>query len=318
MMQCNIVHACCIHSDVQIKRITCLFLCSRRHFEQMVSYFKMDSAEELAHHLVKVKSHVRQSMLRDFYVHHHTEVANLYHVHLPLPESEENNVPKTKDAQIRLKKKLKKSHLPDEALGMHANTKSNDVEMLDIDHVESDCIKPYKEIESPTIAEKEMKYHSNYLQKKSLPSREFEMAEPHTSATFDQIKNVPQDKKKDEANFVSDLLGDTSILDDLFSNATLRQSAALPVRTQYELITAKSKHRSKDFWDILSEQNDESINRLTDLSVIEKVCETSIVSSVAKKEKWNDSLWVNNDKFVWKKTKTSNLEAPSSSKSSNP
>ncbi|XP_040211409.1 DNA excision repair protein ERCC-6-like 2 isoform X1 [Rana temporaria] len=295
----------------------------KRHFEQMVSYFKMDSAEELAHHLVKVKSHVRQSMLQDFYARHHTEVANLYHVHVPLPEREEDSVPKTKDAQIRLKKKLKKSHLPDEALGMHAITKSNHVEMLDIDRVENDCIKPNKEMESPTIAEKGMKY-SNSLQKKSLPSREFEIAEPHTSAAFDQIKNFPQnkllkqDKKKDEENFVSDLLGDTSILDDLFSNAALRQSAALPVRTQYKSITAKSKHRSKDFWDILSEQNDESINRLTDLSVIEKVCETSIMSSVSKKEKWNDSLWVNNDKFVWKKTKTSNLEAPSSSKSSNP
>lgn len=283
----------------------------------------MDSAEELAHHLVKVKSHVRQSMLQDFYARHHTEVANLYHVHVPLPKREEDSIPKTKDAQIRLKKKLKKSHLPDGALGMHAITKSNHVEMLDIDCVENGCIKPNKEIESPTIAEKGIKY-SNTLQKKSLPSSEFEIAEPHTSAAFDQIKNFPQnkllkqDKKKDEANFVSDLLGDTSILDDLFSNAALRQSAALPVRTQYESITAKSKHRSKDFWDILSEQNDESINRLTDLSVIEKVCETSIMSSVSKKEKCNDSLWVNNDKFVWKKTKTSNLEAPSSSKSSNP
>ncbi|KAM5194647.1 DNA excision repair protein ERCC-6-like 2 [Mantella aurantiaca] len=290
----------------------------KRHFQQMVSFYKMDSVEQLAHHLVKVKSHERQSMLRNFYARQHTDAANIYPVHIPLPEKENESVTKIKNDEVRLEKRFKKSHLPDEALT--ANAKSSHVGILDIDLVESNCIKPEMNIDKSHIAEKEMKCHSNTQQWKCLPYGEFEIA--HTSATCDQTDNVThykslkQEKVKNEANFVNDLLGDTSILDDLFSNSSLRQPATLPVRTQCDSVTSKSKHHSKDFWDILSEQNDESINRLTDLSVIEKVCETSILHSVAKKEKRTDSLWLNNENFVWKKNETSTSEGPSSSKSS--
>ncbi|XP_018413367.1 PREDICTED: DNA excision repair protein ERCC-6-like 2 [Nanorana parkeri] len=293
----------------------------KRHFEQMVSYFKMDSTEQLAHHLVKVNSHVRQSMLREFYASQHTEVAELYPVHAPLLERERDSIPKIRDVEIKSKKRRKKTHLPKEALETHVNTNSNHTIVLDIDLAESDDIKPDKKIDTPPITEKGTQCQSNTLQRMCSPYREFEMAEPHTSAISDQINNVThykalkQEKVKNKAKSVSDLLGDTSILDDLFSNSTLRQASALPVRTQCDSVTTKFRHRTKDFWDILTEQNDESINRLTDLSVIEKACETSIVPSVAKKETWNDSLWVNNDNFVWKKYETSNSEAPSSSKS---
>lgn len=286
----------------------------------MVSFFKMDSVEQLAYYLVKVKSHVRQNMLRDFYAHQHTEVADMFPVQVPLAEKERDNVP-SKDVGISLKKRLKKSHLTDEALEMHADAKSDHMAVLDSDPI--DYIKAYKKIEKSPIPEKKMNCLSNTEHKKCLPHEQFDMSESSLSATSHQINNVTYykslqpEKVNNEANFVSDLLGDTSILDDLFSNPTLRQPSTLPVRTPPQSVTPKSKHRFKDFWDILSEQNDESINRLTDLSVIKKVCDTSIVSSVAKKEKWNDSMWVSNEKFVWKRNQASNSERPSSSKSPN-
>ncbi|XP_072271087.1 DNA excision repair protein ERCC-6-like 2 isoform X2 [Pyxicephalus adspersus] len=292
----------------------------KRHFDHMMSYFKMDSAKELAHHILKVKSHVRQNMLRDFYASQHKEVANLYPVYIPLPERKKNSVPKTKD-EIRIKKRLKKSHLLDEALKTLDNTKNNHAGVFDVDLAENNCTKPDKTEKTPNTGSG-MKNQSNTRQRECVRDKEYEVAEPHKIASFDQSHNVTHfkslkhEKLKNDANSISDFLGDTTILDDIFSNPTVRQPPALPARTQCESVTTKSKHRSKDFWDILSEENYESIDRLSDLSVIKKVCETSIVPSVAQKENWKDSLWVNNEKFVWKKNNT-NSETPSSSKSSN-
>ncbi|KAM6964869.1 DNA excision repair protein ERCC-6-like 2 [Aplochiton taeniatus] len=64
----------------------------------------------------------------------------------------------------------------------------------------------------------------------------------------------------------------------------------------------RSKARCKDFWDILYENNKESINRLTDLSEVQRMCESATLPARrAVNERENTELWKPNNKFLWKK-----------------
>uniref|UniRef100_A0A8C8HEV3 DNA excision repair protein ERCC-6-like 2 n=1 Tax=Oncorhynchus tshawytscha TaxID=74940 RepID=A0A8C8HEV3_ONCTS len=93
---------------------------------------------------------------------------------------------------------------------------------------------------------------------------------------------------------LTELLGDTSILDDL-----------LRPRSKHTPLSAPDKIRPRDFWDILEEGNEERINKLTDPSEVERVCESASVrargGTGGGEEKGNTSLWKRNDKFLWKK-----------------
>nr|XP_046243670.1 DNA excision repair protein ERCC-6-like 2 isoform X2 [Scatophagus argus] len=141
-------------------------------------------------------------------------------------------------------------------------------------------------------------------------------------------------------SFLTDLIGDTSILDDLlkpkprsgtpktapaFSCASVSTclTTASPSRNvlstdsgSADLIMsvsplksntlnkqqASSKGIRKDFWDILNEGNEESINRLTDPAEVQRVCiKTNFVARSGSVEEESKSLWKTNEKFLWKK-----------------
>ncbi|CDQ71022.1 unnamed protein product [Oncorhynchus mykiss] len=104
---------------------------------------------------------------------------------------------------------------------------------------------------------------------------------------------------------LTELLGDTSILDDLLrprSKASSEPQMGFPKTPTSQ---ARSKNSHRDFWDILEEGNEERINKLTDLSEVERVCESASVrargGTGGGEEKGNTSLWKRNDKFLWKK-----------------
>ncbi|XP_038137424.1 DNA excision repair protein ERCC-6-like 2 isoform X2 [Cyprinodon tularosa] len=123
------------------------------------------------------------------------------------------------------------------------------------------------------------------------------------------------------SSFLKDLIGDVSILDDLLkpkgkngqqkntpktppvfsgpANPTLITSS-LPKLSQNTALT--SKNTRKDIWDILTEGNEESINRLTDPEEVQKVCiSSSLASRGFSEEQKSKNLWKTNDKFLWKK-----------------
>uniref|UniRef100_A0A8C8H8P0 Excision repair cross-complementation group 6-like 2 n=1 Tax=Oncorhynchus tshawytscha TaxID=74940 RepID=A0A8C8H8P0_ONCTS len=91
---------------------------------------------------------------------------------------------------------------------------------------------------------------------------------------------------------LTELLGDTSILDDL-------------LRPRSKASSEPQRNSHRDFWDILEEGNEERINKLTDPSEVERVCESASVrargGTGGGEEKGNTSLWKRNDKFLWKK-----------------
>ncbi|KAG8595973.1 hypothetical protein GDO81_001691 [Engystomops pustulosus] len=277
----------------------------KRHFEQMVAYFKMASAEELSRHLVSMKKHERQAMLREFYTQKHCVVEDLFPSQISLNTNEmKEKKSKTKNNEIKTKRS-KKCVVTFPKL-KNQKPESGDLNNSDKCEWKNEAI--VTKLKDPRNTEPSlsmsMEKNSNYHDSKKPQCENIEQPKPGTSfsnevqlVTADHLskhRNPPEILKRDS---VADLLGDTSILDDLFTSQRNQQ----PVPSQCEPTTTKPKHRSKDFWDILGEQNDESINRLTDLSVIKKACESSILPSVSKTDSWNDSLWVKNDKFLWKK-----------------
>ncbi|TNN64514.1 DNA excision repair protein ERCC-6-like 2 [Liparis tanakae] len=120
-------------------------------------------------------------------------------------------------------------------------------------------------------------------------------------------------------SLLTDLIGDTSILDDLLKpkprGAQRRGAAESPHPTEITptaYFTAPSPSRvphqvvpkggRKDFWDILNEGNEESINRLTDPAEVQRVCiNTNFAARGRSEEEERKSLWKTNDKFLWKK-----------------
>uniref|UniRef100_A0A4W5QZ95 Excision repair cross-complementation group 6-like 2 n=1 Tax=Hucho hucho TaxID=62062 RepID=A0A4W5QZ95_9TELE len=83
------------------------------------------------------------------------------------------------------------------------------------------------------------------------------------------------------------------------------RSLTHPITPLFSLAPERSKNSHRDFWDILEEGNEERINKLTDLSEVERVCESASVrargGTGGGEEKGNTSLWKRNDKFLWKK-----------------
>ncbi|XP_067378352.1 DNA excision repair protein ERCC-6-like 2 isoform X2 [Channa argus] len=173
-----------------------------------------------------------------------------------------------------------------------------------------------------------------------------------TNETFQgQSENFPPQQTPSACSshsFLTDLIGDTSILDDLFkpkpreaqpkstpktapipSSLSVRACLSTPSQTRTTLNThsgstchldspsSPSSHTSthpantqvqaskgsrKDFWDILNEGNEESINRLTDPEEVQRVCiSTNILARSRSKEEESKSLWKTNENFLWKK-----------------
>uniref|UniRef100_A0A3Q2PT13 Excision repair cross-complementation group 6-like 2 n=1 Tax=Fundulus heteroclitus TaxID=8078 RepID=A0A3Q2PT13_FUNHE len=134
------------------------------------------------------------------------------------------------------------------------------------------------------------------------------------------------------SSFLKDLIGDVSILDDLLKpkgknvrqkntpetlpipSVTLNQTllasssqnlppgAASTSTTQSPALAQTSKSARKDIWDILSEGNEERINRLTDPEEVQKVCiNAGFAARGFSGQKESRNLWKTNDRFLWKK-----------------
>lgn len=119
-------------------------------------------------------------------------------------------------------------------------------------------------------------------------------------------------------SFLAELIGDTSILDDLLKPKSRSTQSARPSEEKHlpksspaeESVAspkpnaqkAPTKARCKDFWDILNEGNEESINRLTDPTEVQKACvNTNFAAGGRSAEGERKSLWKTNENFLWKK-----------------
>lgn len=151
-------------------------------------------------------------------------------------------------------------------------------------------------VSKPTARGKEQEQKSSLRMSETLQREQRENSQPPSIST--------------NRSYLTELIGDTSILDDLLkpkpkstqhipktppvapvntnlttplpSALTSDSDATLHTQTTHQIETTAraSKGSRKDFWDILNEGNEESINRLTDPEEVQRVCITTDRKSV--------------------------------------
>ncbi|EOB00863.1 Uncharacterized protein C9orf102 [Anas platyrhynchos] len=318
----------------------------RRQFEEMVSHFNMGSVEELAEHITKATSETRQKMLREFYISKHPEAESLFPVEIPAQvshdyverEADARNSRKRKSVVNfgRLKSRLSSAkELLSGTTGMQKQQSCEEVKQLHSDFCLQDnvCVKNTKYKQSLTDATQDIERRNSqafkdFMASGSLSSKseiievlsvksceeqqDSAVIELPRKRSLSQSENKERKAETYKKSFV-DLLGDTSILNDLFGNGG-NEPTESPRRIPSGQVE-KSKERPKDFWDMLNEQNEESLRKLTDLAVIEKLCERAPQAVTEKRGVCESSLWKKNENFLWKKHSTDDPDEPSTATS---
>ncbi|KFR04550.1 DNA excision repair protein ERCC-6-like 2, partial [Nipponia nippon] len=304
----------------------------RTQFEEMVSHFNMGSVEELAEHIVKATSETRQKMLKEFYVSKHPEVESFFPVEIPAQAShgyEERELGTTRSRKRKSIVNFGRSRSSSaEGLLLSGTTETQsqqsckgEVEQLHNDSYVQDMCVAAKHKQSHTvttqhierrnsqafedfIASGSLSRKSEIIEVLSVKSCEGQQDSKGTQLlrkrSLSQSENGERKAQICKKKSFVDLLGDTSILNDLFRNDGNGPTES-PRRFPSGQVE-KSKERPKDFWDMLNEQNEESLRKLTDIAVIEKLCERALHPAVTEeREVCESSLWKKNENFLWRK-----------------
>ncbi|XP_064032836.1 DNA excision repair protein ERCC-6-like 2 [Pogoniulus pusillus] len=316
----------------------------RRQFEEMVSHFNMGSVEELAEHIAKATSETRQKMLKEFYISKHPEAESVFTVEVPTQASNDGEERELGTTHSKKRKSIvnfrRSKSTSSSAKGpllsraTEAQSCKGEMEQLHDCYLRDVRVDAeYKQ--SPTVASQHTKRRnsqafkdfmaSGSLSSKSeiievLPVKGGKGQQDLEGTLLPRKRSLSQSENRErkaltckKKSFV-DLLGDTSILNDLFrndGNASAESPRKVPSR-QVE----KLQERPKDFWDMLSEQNEESLRKLTDIAVIEKLCERAPHSPVTEeKEVCESSLWKKNENFLWKRYSSDDSDGPSTATS---
>ncbi|XP_069084009.1 DNA excision repair protein ERCC-6-like 2 isoform X2 [Pleurodeles waltl] len=304
----------------------------RKQLEEMVSHFHMNSAEEFAEQIVRDRSEDRQQLLRDFYTSQWAELKDILTVQFPaeLPidvgkAEEQTQKSIVKSSKCNEGKSVLRAFdqaedqssrgAEDSCSRKHQNRKTV---KLDYDSDTNNRIAEGRQLSNrrtTNSSSQKIEHTSEELMASPLPickpvlvqetsgrritENTLEIESPRRTL-LQKIERNKAGCQVAEKNVIADLIGDTSILDDLFRSGS--SSHTSPLRRPHSKPSAvKAKTRPKDFWDILNEQNDESLSKFTDISVVEEVCERASPTVPKKKGEWDTSLWKKNENFLWKK-----------------
>ncbi|CAN8220152.1 unnamed protein product [Coccothraustes coccothraustes] len=313
----------------------------RRQFEEMVSHFNMGSVKDLAEHIAKATSETRQKMLKEFYVSKHPEMESFFSLEIPAEASHNCGESELGTTRSRKRKSTvnfgrsesRSSSAKELLLSGTTETQTweghkgeaeqlhKEAEQLHKDSRLQDMFVDAKYKQSPTIATQNIQRRnsqafkdfmaSDSLSSKSeiiavLPVKSCEGQQDSEETQLPRERSVSQSENGErkaqicKKNSFVDLLGDTSILDEIFRNDGNGSTGS--TRTFSSGQAEKSKGRPKDFWDMLNEQNEDSLRKLTDIAVIEKLCERAPHSVMTEeREVCESSLWKRNETFLWKK-----------------
>ncbi|XP_012582078.1 PREDICTED: DNA excision repair protein ERCC-6-like 2 isoform X1 [Condylura cristata] len=315
----------------------------RKQFEEMSSFFKFSSKKEFAEHITNATSEERQKMLKDFYVSQYPEVEEFF----VDSASESINSANEEGKRIRSKPEKRKSIIKErlsesETLSLKDSIKNNsqmcipkvykrksikfqnhgscseevlssgtEAKKLPINSTQEIDNEKNSQTSEDSMASCSLISKSEAYERKVESTIKDQQDPPRTgilqNGPLFKVKNKNIENPVLENTSVVGLLGDTSILDDLFKSHG-NSPTRLPKKVLSEPVE-KVKQRPKDFWDILNEQNDDSLSKLTDLAVIETLCEkVPRTSSSKRKEKLETSLWKSNEKFLWKKFYSADAE----------
>ncbi|TSL10194.1 DNA excision repair protein ERCC-6-like 2 [Bagarius yarrelli] len=271
-----------------------------RQLEEMVKFFRAKSLQEFAEDLIKSNSAQRLNKLCEFYSHRSPELADMIQKTFPKPVTD-------------LKPNI--SPLP-LATAQRTTPKRSHLNTAQKTHDEGEAETSQKK--KRTWAQNTKHVHCHHINQNELKNNcllgrrpmktSFQTltdANTHKSSTITSSTDMSpfSTDNNSHTTLISDLIGDTSILDDLFKHkkgADRPKSASVAPPTSP---TQRTKNRRKDFWDILNEGNEESINKLTDLSQVEKLCKSVDVrrKSTSGSPVESSQLWKKNEKFLWKR-----------------
>ncbi|XP_077601135.1 DNA excision repair protein ERCC-6-like 2 isoform X1 [Stigmatopora nigra] len=295
-------------------------LALRRHqLQEMASKLNFPSAHQFATDVLRSDYSQRLAWLRGYYASLGSpELGSFVTSKFPPADGDQTQSPKSNETTRRKsnqkcpepKKKKRKSQrkLPNDIVSLepeerkeevsharsHRSTKKTSVDGLGgCQTSSSSCSDPQKMDDTP-----------------------FSMTQTSATNVQHHSQEVPS---QEQSCLLTELLGDTSILDDLLKP----KSKHSPVKTSTSELASPPPSRTnitsggmdhhlpqrsasrvgrKDFWDILNEDNEERINKLTDLDEVRRLCiDTNLAARAPFVEKDSTNLWKTNDKFLWKK-----------------
>uniref|UniRef100_A0A8C5SXT6 ERCC excision repair 6 like 2 n=1 Tax=Laticauda laticaudata TaxID=8630 RepID=A0A8C5SXT6_LATLA len=303
----------------------------RKQFEEMADFLNKAPVEEFAKYITQTTSEERQKMLKEFYSAKHPELKDLLKVDVPASVSEGNKEDGKCKTKFRKKPSISnhvqlKSDLPIDLsvpsrsdaeekqfvykLSVQATGSQNgEDKQLPADILEDNINGRNSQASKDFMASESLTGKSRIIERLSASSSKGQL---NLKGTLSPKKLLMSDSESSQAeicqkNAVADLLGDTSILNDLFTSNE-NSPAEIP-RRPLNGPAEKAATRPKDFWDMLNEENEECLQRLTDVTAIKKLCERPSFTSLFKeKEESEKSLWKENDNFLWKIDKKSDTD----------
>lgn len=299
----------------------------RKQFEEMASYYK-SSVQEFARQVTSATSEERLELLRDFYSPRHPEVKGFFVSSAP----ESTRSVQKEEERVKNKSKEKESLLKEQPSSDNTLSRSDPTNKMSQVHNPKLCKGKSTRFQNHGSRGEEMFSSDTKIKKSSVSFTQESDSErndhtPRNSMTLFCPKSKPGAPEAERENSpgagssrdrsllklensrvenpasenaaVEGLLGDTSILNDLFKSCG-EGPTQLPENILSGSVT-KAKQRPKDFWDILNEQNDDSLSKLTDLAVIETLCTKAPRSTASKrKDELEAPLWKANEKFLWR------------------
>ncbi|XP_073675019.1 DNA excision repair protein ERCC-6-like 2 [Garra rufa] len=296
----------------------------RQQVEDMAQFFGFDSVREFAEDILKNSSEQRLSRLQTFYSQNSPQLKNIIKNTFskpniePEPPSTAKQRPTSKRTypnstfkpQVAIptpvvedgSKSFKKKRMGEtETSKFHLHSRTdlanNKMKMSSTDKFSSSSTSGHVPQTSSTSALVEESKTNITTSSQTFKDKENPSRSSHVS-TDDCVASCST--QTSSSSQITDLLGDTSILDDLFKSK--RKTVDQPRDKKTSTCTERAKSRGKDFWDILNEGNEESINKLTDLTEVEKICNSASVSAKSRSNEKTESsqLWKKNEKFLWK------------------
>ncbi|XP_061623791.1 DNA excision repair protein ERCC-6-like 2 isoform X2 [Phyllopteryx taeniolatus] len=300
----------------------------RQQLQEMASKFNFPSAQQFAADVLRSDSTQRLAWLRSYYATlSHPELASFVTSNLLPSDGAQTLSPKT--TGTRRPKSNQKSREPVKKKRLsqkNVREPQSDVPSLDPEEQEEavSCVRGHRKTKKASVSRPVCGHgvceasSSSCLDPQEMADIPLNMEQNLTT----NVKKHSQDVPPQEQNCIlTELLGDTSILDDLlkpkFKGSSPKRSTSVraspcPSRSSLNINNSDTcdsfptqqtqlRRGRKDFWDILNEGNEESINRLTDLDEVQRVCVNTNLAARPHSVEENKSLWKTNDRFLWKK-----------------
>ncbi|XP_025029597.1 DNA excision repair protein ERCC-6-like 2 [Python bivittatus] len=295
----------------------------RKQFGEMANLFHKAPVEEFAKYITQATSEERQKMLKEFYSAKYPELKDLLKVDVPASVSKGSKKGSVYKTKFRKKNSIcnhgQLKPDPSTDLGdpgtsdaeekqfqyklsvQTAGGQNEEDKQLPVDTLKDSISGRNSQASKDFMASESLISKSRIIERLSASSTK---GQPNLKGTLSPKKLFMSESESRQAqickkNAVADLLGDTSILNDLFKSNE-NSPAEIP-RRPLNGPAEKAATRPKDFWDMLNEENEECLQRLTDVTAIEKLCERVPFASLSKeKEEGEKSLWKENDSFLWK------------------